>query len=88
VNTSLSLMLQVARSLFRQDRTAATSHEEDKPVGPLAMVELFEKYVGAELAGDLDTTMETMSDDPHLNHVTSKALFGALLGPCRGLRPP
>jgi carboxymethylenebutenolidase len=33
------------------------------------MVALFEKHVGAELAGDLDTTMATMSDDPHLNHV-------------------
>jgi len=34
-----------------------------------AMIELFEKHVGAELAGDLDTTMATMTDDPHLNHV-------------------
>jgi carboxymethylenebutenolidase len=33
------------------------------------MVALFEKHVDAELAGDLDTTMATMSDDPHLNHV-------------------
>ena len=38
-----------------------------------AMVELFEKHVGAELAGDLGTTMETMSRDPHLNHVASMA---------------
>ena len=38
-----------------------------------AMVELFEKHVGAELAGDLDTTMETMTEDPHLNHVASMA---------------
>jgi carboxymethylenebutenolidase len=38
-----------------------------------AMVELFQKHVGAELAGDLDTTMETMTDDPHLNHVASMA---------------
>src|SRR6266571_4606505 len=35
------------------------------------MVALFEKHVNAELAGDLDTTMATMSDDPHLNHVPS-----------------
>ena len=33
------------------------------------MVALFEKHVGAELEGDLDTTMATMSDDPHVNHV-------------------
>jgi carboxymethylenebutenolidase len=33
------------------------------------MIELFQKHVEAELAGDLDTTMATMTDDPHLNHV-------------------
>ena len=37
------------------------------------MVALFEKHVGAELAGDLDTTIATMSDDPHLNHVPTMA---------------
>jgi carboxymethylenebutenolidase len=37
------------------------------------MVALFEKHVGAELAGDLDTTMLTMSDTPHLNHVPTMA---------------
>ena len=34
-----------------------------------AMVALFEKHVDAELAGDLDTTMNTMTDDPHLHNV-------------------
>ena len=33
------------------------------------MIALFEKHVGAELAGDLDTTMDTMSDIPHLHNV-------------------
>jgi carboxymethylenebutenolidase len=33
------------------------------------MVALFEKHVGAELAGDLETTMATMTDDPHLTNV-------------------
>lgn len=33
------------------------------------MVALFEKHVGAELEGDLDTTMATMGDDPHLHNV-------------------
>ena len=33
------------------------------------MVALFEKHVGAELDGDLDTTMATMTDDPHLHNV-------------------
>ena len=37
------------------------------------MVALFEKHIGAELDGDLDTTMATMSDDPHLNHVPTMA---------------
>jgi carboxymethylenebutenolidase len=37
------------------------------------MVALFEKHVGAELAGDLDTTMATMTDTPHLNHVPTMA---------------
>lgn len=33
------------------------------------MVDLFQRHVNAELAGDLDTTMATMTDHPHLNHV-------------------
>jgi carboxymethylenebutenolidase len=34
-----------------------------------AMVDLFNRHVKAELDGDLDTTMATMTDDPHLNNV-------------------
>ena len=37
------------------------------------MVALFQRHVDAELAGDLETTMATMTDDPHLNHVASMA---------------
>lgn len=37
------------------------------------MVALFERHVGAELEGDLDTTMATMSAEPHLNHVPTMA---------------
>lgn len=37
------------------------------------MVALFEAHVGAELAGDLVTTMETMGEHPHLNHVPTRA---------------
>ncbi len=33
------------------------------------MVALFEKHFGAELEGDLETTMATMCDNPHLIHV-------------------
>jgi carboxymethylenebutenolidase len=35
------------------------------------MVDLFQRHVNAELAGDLDTTMATMTDDPHLHNVPS-----------------
>jgi carboxymethylenebutenolidase len=42
-----------------------------------SMVELFQKHVGAELDGDLDTTMATMCDDPHLINVpTGMGGFG------------
>ena len=37
------------------------------------MVSFFQRHVEAELAGDLGTTMATMTDDPHLNHVPSMA---------------
>jgi carboxymethylenebutenolidase len=37
------------------------------------MVVLFQQHVGAELAGDLETTMSTMIGDPHLNHVATMA---------------
>jgi carboxymethylenebutenolidase len=40
---------------------------------PQEMIDLFQKHMSAELVGDLDTTMATMSDDPHLNHVATMA---------------
>lgn len=40
---------------------------------PEEMVQLFQKHMNAELAGDLDTTMATMTDSPHLNHVPTMA---------------
>jgi len=36
-----------------------------------ATIDLFEKHVNAEIAGDLDTTMATMTDMPHLHNVPS-----------------
>jgi len=33
------------------------------------LVSIFEQHMNAELNGDLETTMATMSDDPDLNHV-------------------
>ncbi len=35
-------------------------------------IALFQKHVGAELDGDLDTTMATMTDDPHLTNVPTR----------------
>lgn len=40
---------------------------------PQAMIDLFQKHVNAEMAGDLETTMATMGDNPHLNHVPTMA---------------
>ena len=37
------------------------------------MIDLFQKHVGAEMAGDLETTMATMNGNPHLNHVPTMA---------------
>lgn len=34
-----------------------------------AMLDIFQKHVGAELAGDLETTMATMTDNPHLFNI-------------------
>jgi len=34
-----------------------------------SMVELFERHVQAEMDGDLENTMATMTDHPHLNNV-------------------
>ena len=36
-----------------------------------SMIDLFKKHVNAELAGDLDTTMATMIDTPHLHNIPS-----------------
>lgn len=42
---------------------------ENLSVAQQKMVALFGQHMNAELNGDLDTTMATMSDNPHLNHV-------------------
>lgn len=34
-----------------------------------AMEETFGRHMTAEAAGDIETTMETMTDDPYVNHV-------------------
>lgn len=35
------------------------------------MLELFERHVKAEMDGDLETTMGTMTDNPHLHNIAS-----------------
>jgi carboxymethylenebutenolidase len=50
---------------FRNDAMAegrSTMTDQEK-------LDLFQKHVGAELAGDLETTMATMTPDPHLTNV-------------------
>jgi len=42
-------------------------------VNQQAMIDLFQKHVDAEMKGDLETTMATMNDNPHLNHVPTMA---------------
>ena len=49
------------------------SAQGNNPMSKQSMIDTFQKHVGAELAGDLDTTMATMSADPHLNHVPTMA---------------
>src|SRR5882672_3140653 len=39
------------------------------PPARQAMVDVFQQHVEAEMRGDLETTMATMTDCPHLNHV-------------------
>lgn len=38
-----------------------------------SLVDLFQRHMKAELDGDLETTMATMTDHPHLNHVPAMA---------------
>jgi carboxymethylenebutenolidase len=40
---------------------------------PQEMVNLFQDHMNAELTGDLDTAMSTMTDNPHLTHVPTMA---------------
>lgn len=49
----------------------SAAHKETPDLTPSqqAMVDLFQKHVQAELEGDIETTMATMTDRPHLNHV-------------------
>jgi carboxymethylenebutenolidase len=65
----LAVASAAVASWFRSDAKAqgASSSQARQ------MIDLFEKHVSAELAGDLDTTMATMGANPHLNHVPTMA---------------
>lgn len=43
--------------------------EEKLTEKQMAMVAIFDQHVQAELDGDLETTMATMSDEPHLTNI-------------------
>ena len=60
-----ALSVSAFAGLFRFNALA----QGGKPMSKQAMVDTFQKHVAAELAGDLDTTMATMSDNPHLHNV-------------------
>ena len=64
-----ALAVSALTGLFKFNASAQGNAQMSKQ----EMVDTFQKHVGAELAGDLDTTMATMSADPHLNHVPTMA---------------
>ena len=64
-----ALSVSALTGLFKSNASA----QGNNPMSKQTMIDTFQKHVGAELAGDLDTTMATMSADPHLNHVPTMA---------------
>lgn len=64
-----ALSVSALAGLFRVRASAQGNEAMSKE----AMIETFRRHVDAEMAGDLETTMATMSDAPHLNHVPTMA---------------
>lgn len=64
----LVLSVATVAGWFKRDALA----QEKSTMTQQAMIDLFQKHVGAELAGDLETTMATMTDNPHLHNVPTK----------------
>jgi carboxymethylenebutenolidase len=59
---------------FKLNNCAGHSFTEELTMSDLspsqqALMDLFQQHVNAELEGDIETTMATMTDHPHLNHV-------------------
>ena len=69
----LRLLLVAATAVALPSTIRSAQAKGETAVDRQAMVDLFEKHVNAELAGNLDLTMATMSDTPHLNHVPTMA---------------
>ena len=66
---AVALSAGVLAGWFRADAQA----QKGPVMTQQEMIDLFQKHVNAELAGDLETTMATMNDNPHLNHVPTMA---------------
>jgi carboxymethylenebutenolidase len=70
----LRRLLLLAAGAVALPATARSAHAKgDATLSRQAMIDLFDKHVNAELAGNLDATMATMNDSPHLNHVPTMA---------------
>ena len=69
----LRLLLVGAAAVALPSTIRSAQAKGETAVDRQAMVDLFERHVNAELAGNLDVTMATMSDAPHLNHVPTMA---------------
>ena len=39
------------------------------PLEQQAMLEIFQQHMNAEMTGDIEATMATMTDSPYVNHV-------------------
>ncbi len=58
------------RDIFK---TIKQSRVNEFSVAEQAMIGLFQQHVAAEMKGNIETTMATMTDEPHLNHVPTMA---------------
>ena len=65
ISSVVALSVAAVAGWFKRDAVA----QEKRAMTQQEMIDLFQKHVGAELAGDLDTTMATMTDNPHLHNV-------------------
>ncbi len=68
----------VAEALMHSGTRHRHKRNANMPSGnEQTMIDLFQRHVGAEMDGDLETTMATMCEDPHLINVpTSMGGFG------------